>query len=118
MFGRQKTSVFFSSQLVAAPTLFIDTQKNKQADKKGERKRKKLSIPESINLDELNWVRYRKEIISIYHRIIKGNDLSYKDQKHTIAPTSLGQRLEELVSDAYYIYFKPTKQEPKPVITS
>ena len=86
--------------------------------KKGERKRKKLSIPESINLDELNWVRYRKEIISIYHRIIKGNDLSYKDQKHTIAPTSLGQRLEELVSDAYYIYFKPTKQEPKPVITS
>ncbi|MEK6830350.1 MAG: hypothetical protein AABY15_09620 [Nanoarchaeota archaeon] len=67
--------------------------------KNGEAKKKRLPIPEEIDQRELNWIRYRKEIISIYHRKINGDNYEYRDPKHIIAPTSLSQRLEQLVSN-------------------
>ena len=70
----------------------------------GEIKKREVPIPEDIDLYELSWIKYRKKIISIYHRKLHNNELTYMDSKHTIAPTSLGQRLEKLVSDVYYFH--------------
>ena len=83
-------------------TVVVDIRYNK-IDKP---KRIEFPIPEDIDLYELKWVRYRKQIISTYHRITKDNNHEYMDQKHTIVPISLGQRLEKLVSDTYSFILK------------
>ena len=64
--------------------------------KKGQARKQEFPFPEEIRDDDLCWNTYRGEKIAVYHRI-KANE--YKDMRHSIAPTSLGQKLEELVSE-------------------
>ena len=77
-----------------------------------EARRRKIQIPDNIDLYELKWIKYRKQVISTYHRIIKDNTYEYKDQEHTIAPISLSQKLERLVSDTCsFILKKQTEKQ-------
>ncbi|MEK6897584.1 MAG: hypothetical protein AABW93_03585 [Nanoarchaeota archaeon] len=64
--------------------------------KKGHYGKQEFSFPEKIEDDDLCWDTYRGEKISVYHRIEANK---YKDIRHSIAPTSLGQKLEALVSE-------------------
>ena len=66
--------------------------------KKGPFGKREFSFPEKIGDDDLFWANYRGEKISVYHRI-KANE--YKDMKHSIAPTGLGQKLELLVLETH-----------------
>lgn len=65
----------------------------------GRSRRKELLIPEGISPEELSWTKYHHEIIAVYHRRINDNTYEYTDQMHGKAPTSLNQRLEQLVND-------------------
>ena len=73
--------------------------------KKGKTRKERRLIPEGISPEELHWMKYEKEIISIYHRKIRDNNYEYRDSKHIIVPTSLSQRLEQLVSNVYYKFY-------------
>lgn len=61
---------------------------------------KKLPFPDDIRPDEVSWIRYKGEVIAVYHRHHQlGNNYKYVDSKHTIAHTSLDQKLEKIVRD-------------------
>jgi hypothetical protein len=65
----------------------------------GESRRKSLPIPKDIISERLSWMKYQGNVISIYHRKIRNDNYEYRDQMNIIAPTSLCQRLEQLVSN-------------------
>ena len=70
--------------------------------KKGRQKKEKRAFPEDINKEELSWVRYHGEILSVYHREQKrGGDYSYTDSRNLVAPTNLAQKLEDLVQEVH-----------------
>jgi len=66
--------------------------------KKGPTRKKDLPIPDYIDIDELNWTRYKGRPISVYHRTSNGQNYDYVDNRGITVFISLGQRLEDLVN--------------------
>lgn len=77
--------------------------------KKGKRKKEKRAFPENINKDELSWVRYHGEILSVYHRAEKKGKYSYTDSRNIIAPTNLAQKLEDIVNEVHLRDTSPSR---------
>ncbi|MFH1311353.1 MAG: hypothetical protein ABIH65_03025 [Nanoarchaeota archaeon] len=73
--------------------------------KKGKIRKKRLPIPEEISVGELHWIKYQKDIISIYHRKIRDDQYIYRNSRYMVAPISLSQRLEKLVSNFYCKFY-------------
>ncbi len=67
--------------------------------KKTIKKKKDFPIPKDIDFDELNWKKGR--IITVYyrttHRTHNIEDYDYVDNRRIVIPTSLCQKLEDLV---------------------
>ncbi len=69
--------------------------------KKGKKKKEKRVFPENISKEELCWVRYHGETLSVYHRTEKRGEYSYTDAQNIIASTNLTQKLEDLVQEVH-----------------
>ena len=69
--------------------------------KKGPTRKRNLQVPDYINTDELNWIKYRGEGISVYYRISNGQNYDYVDNRRITISTNLAQKLEELVCEVY-----------------
>ena len=76
--------------------------------KKRDPKKRDFQIPDKpnpddpkdlyINTDELHWVRYRGEVIAVYHRVSKnGQDYDYVNSRRICVHTILRSGLENLV---------------------
>lgn len=78
--------------------------------KKGYWGKREFSFPEKIGNDDLCWDTYMGDEISVYHRIEANK---YKDMRHSIAPTGLGQKLEALVSETHKRLMERTAERLK-----
>jgi len=70
--------------------------------KKGHKRKKDLQVPGYIDTDELNWTKYKKEGIAVYHRVSNGQNYDYIDNRRICVHTILRENLEKLVSEVCF----------------